>query len=144
MIEGLFQHGAMPTLERMVQFTGERHRLLTHNIANLSTPRYRPADLSIDAFRASLRQAIDRRRESDRPLDGELAPRDTRDVRFHETGLEARPRQVNRNILFHDENNRDLDRTMQDLAENTLMHQMSVELLKNEFDMLKMAIRERL
>ena len=144
MIEGLFQHGSMPTLERMVQFTGERHRVLAHNIANLSTPRYRPTDLSVDDFRASLRRAIDERRGGDRPLDGAIEPRDTRDVRFREGGLDARPGTADRNILFHDENNRDLDRTMQDLAENTLMHQMSVELLRNQFDMLKMAIRERL
>lgn len=133
----------MPALERMVQFTGERHRLLTHNIANLSTPRFRPHDLNVDEFRASLRDAIGRRRATRRPLDGELTPRDTAGIRFSANGLDTRPRDAGRNILFHDQNNRDLERTMQDLAENTLTHQVSIELLRSEFDILKTAIRER-
>ena len=51
---------------------------------------------------------------------------------------------TNENILFHDQNNRDLERTMQKLAENTLSHNMGIELLKNQFDLLKTAIRERM
>lgn len=143
MIEGLFDRGAVQSLERMVQFTGTRHRLITHNIANLSTPRYRPRDLDPAEFRASLREAQERRRATGSPQGGELAMRDTRNMRFERDGIDIRPRENNRNILFHDENNRDLERTMQDLAENTLAHNTSIELLKNQFDMLKMAIRER-
>lgn len=144
MIEGMFNNGAVPALERLVQFTGERHGVLADSIANLSTPNYRPRDLEPAEFQASLRDAIERRRASNRPMHGELEMRDTRRLRFHEGGIEARPEPMDRNVMFHDRNNRSLEHLMQGLAENTLMHDAGITLLKNEFDMLKLAIRERL
>ena len=144
MIEGLFQHGSMPALERMVQFTGARHHVLVDNIANLSTPYHRPRDLSPQQFQETLGRAIDQRRRSATPMRGELDLRDTREMRFRKDGIDASPRPLNEGIMFHDQNNRDLDRTMQRLAENTLAHRVSIDLLKNEFDMLRLAIRERL
>lgn len=143
MIEGLFNRGSMQSVERMVQFTGERHRLLSNNIANLSTPHYRPRDVDPAEFHAAMRRAQEDRRKSDTPHVGELDLRDTRNLSFRRNDIDVRPTALNRNILFHDRNNRDLERTMQDLAENTLAHNTGIELLKNQFDMLKMAIRER-
>ena len=144
MIEGILNSGASPALQRLVQFTGERHKVLTNSIANLSTPNYRPRDLDPAEFQAALGDAIDRRRGGDRPMRGDLQMQDTRNLTFNDDGLDAEPAPVDSNIMFHDRNNRDLDRTMQHLAENTLMHDAGVTLLKNQFDMLKMAIRERI
>ncbi len=144
MIEGLFHHGALPTLERFVQFTGQRHRVLTHNVANMDTPFFRPVDLNPKAFQETLREAIDERRKRPMPLDGPLDLDDTRQLRFSEDGVETRPGFRDQNILFHDRNNRDLERLMQDVAENTLAHNAGVEMLRNQFEMLKMAIRERI
>ena len=45
--------------------------------------------------------------------------------------------------MFHDQNNRDLERTMQHLAENTLMHSTEIEVMRNEFSIMLTAIRER-
>jgi len=59
MIQDLFSGGAMPVLERTAQFTAERHRVLAHNIANLSTPHFKSTDLDPESFQASLRDAID-------------------------------------------------------------------------------------
>ena len=47
------------------------------------------------------------------------------------------------NILFHDLNNRSLERHMQDLAENTMAHNAAIELLKGGFALLENAIREQ-
>jgi len=52
MIQGIFNSSSMPVVEKMVQFTGARHQVLTHNIANLSTPHFRPRDLDPRAFQA--------------------------------------------------------------------------------------------
>lgn len=143
MIQGLFSSGAVPILERLVQFTGARHRVLTHNIANLSTPYFKPRDLDPDGFMASLRQAVDRRRRGKSPLSGPLQIGDTRQLRFRADRIEARPQFTNQNIMFHDRNNRDLERIMQDLAENTLAHNAAIEMLRSEFNLLRTAIRER-
>ncbi len=144
MITGLFDNGAMPALERMVQFTGRRHDVLTHNIANLSTPYFKPADLDSASFQKALGDAIDRRRQRPNPTDGPLLLRNTRELEFHDGGIAARPQRANDGILFHDRNNRDLERTMQHLAENTMVHNAGIEMIRNQFDMLRTAIRERI
>lgn len=143
MIEGMFNSGSMPALERLVQFTGERHKVLTDSIANISTPNHRPRDLEPAEFQAALRDAVERRRGSDRPMKGELEMRDTRHMSFEPDRIDADPGPADRNILFHDRNNRSLEHLMQGLAENQLMHDAGITMLRNEFEMLKMAIRER-
>ena len=72
MIAGMFDNGAMPVLERVVQFTQARHRVLTDNIANLSTPYFKPRELSPESFQATLRDAIDQRRTRANPIAGPL------------------------------------------------------------------------
>lgn len=144
MIAGLFNSGAMPVLERMAQFTRARHGVLTDNIANLSTPHYRARDLSVEKFQRQLRKAIDARRATATPTGGPLKLQDTLAFRFGPDRLDARPETLDENILFHDRNNRDLERTMQDLAENTLAFSATMQLLRNEMDLLQTAIRERI
>lgn len=144
LIAGMFDKGALQTLERSVQFSAARHRVLTDNIANLSTPYFKPRDLDPTSFQRTLTDAIDRRRRLPNPVSGELKVRDTRELRFDEHGLRGTPGRSNDNILFHDQNNRDLDRMMQRLAENTMAHNAGVELVRNQFDMLRLAIRERI
>lgn len=145
MIQGMFDYGAMPVLERLIQFTGERHKVLADNVANISTPYFKPRDLDPASFQATLRDAIDRRREtSPNPVSGDLDLRDSRQVKFEGDHIVARPQASNENIMFHDENNRDLERTMQRIAENTLTHNAAIELMRSEMNLLRTAIRERL
>ena len=144
MIAGLFDNGALPTLERVVQFTSHRQKLLTANVANLSTPYYKPVDLDPKSFQHALSDAIDARRQRENPTSGPLDITDTEQLRFSKGGIEARPFETNDNILFHDQNNRDVERIMQRIAENTLAHNAAIDMIRNQFDMLEVAIRERL
>ena len=139
----MFSYGSMPVLERMVQFTGARQQLIAHNIANLDTPYYKPVDLDPAQFQSQLRDALERRSRRANPMRRPIELRGDDQVRVREGRLDFRPQRQNENILFHDQNNRDMERTMQDLVENTLTHRTSIELLKSEFDLLKTAIRER-
>ena len=84
MITRLTDSGAMPTLERLLQFTSARHQVLADNIANLSTPYYKPRDLSVESFQAALRQVFHRH------LRFLLELGDLLDV-LHQNILEARP-----------------------------------------------------
>jgi flagellar basal-body rod protein FlgB len=140
-IKGMLDGGALPALERFTQFTAQRHKVLANNIANLSTPFFKPADLSVENFQAALGEAVDKRRHQVNPTGGPLRVSNTRQITFGEDGMRAKADPSNENILFHDQNNRDLERTMQSLAENTLSHNMGIELLKNQFALLKTAIR---
>ncbi|MAE66729.1 MAG: hypothetical protein CMJ18_20875 [Phycisphaeraceae bacterium] len=139
----MFDSGALPAAERLVQFTARRHRVLADGIANLSTPFYKPRDLDPKAFQSALADAIDRRRKTVSPIRGPLEMQNTRQLRFEPDRIDVRPDPVHRNILFHDQNNRDLERLMQHLAENTVSHQVGIELVKNQFDMIGRAIEER-
>ena len=150
MIADMFNRGALPTLERLVQFTGARHRVLVDNIANLSTPYYKSHDLDPKAFQASLEEAVDRRREGGGALRGPIQPRDTADVRFTHDAAYARDRGsagiggAGKGMLYHDQNNRDLERLMQNLAENGMMHNAAVDMIRNQFASIQIALRERL
>ena len=144
MIRNLFNSGPLPVLERLVQFAGHRHALLADNIANLSTPYFKPRDVDPKSFQAALSEAVDRRRGTISPTRGPLQLEDTQQLKFTRNGVELRSEAANDNILFHDQNNRDLERTMQNLAENTMANQLGVELVRNQFDMIRLAIRERL
>lgn len=143
MIDGLFQGGALPVLERVVQFTEARHKVLVNNIANLTTPYFKPTDLDPRQFQETLGKAIDDRRNSASNRGRPIRWHDTHEVSFNEDGLTVSPSPSNDNILFHDQNNRDVERIMQHLAENTMAHNTAIELIRNQMETLKTAIRER-
>ena len=144
MIDGVTNAGAIPVLERLVQFSGQRHRLIADNIANLSTPGYRPVDVSVDAFREKLGEAIDARRQRHGAAGGDLEIEDTPGVRFTSAGVLLDPQPAGENILFYDGNDRNLERIMQDLVENFMTFRAAAELLRNRFDLINTAIRERM
>ncbi len=85
-----------------------------------------------------------RRREKYGGQRGDLEMADSREVKRRGIGLELVPREMGRNIMFHDQNNRDLERTMQDLAENVAVFRVASDLLKSRVDLLQSAISERL
>ncbi len=143
MIEGLLNSGSMPVLERMVQFTAQRHQVIVDSIANLSTPNYRPADLDTAGFREVLADAIDERRNRSGGPNGDLKLKDTQQIKFLSDRIDVRTDPRDQNILFHDRNNRSLEHIMQDLAENAMAHNAALEMLRNQFQSLESAIRER-
>jgi len=137
MIDLVTNGGALPVLEAATHFAARRGRLIQHNVANLSTPNHRPMDLPIETFQASLKDAIGRRWREHGNTGGSMERSEVRRMR------ELEPTPMARNVLFHDGNDRDLERTMQDLAENLSAYRVNMMLLRREFRMLQMAIRER-
>jgi flagellar basal-body rod protein FlgB len=126
-IDDVLNAEAIPVLERLAQFSGHRHRLIVNNIANFDTPGYRPVDMSVSDFQKQLTEAVDERRAGRKPATFEIDPEPKAD-----------------NILFHDGNDRDLERTMQDLVENFLTFRVASELMRSRFDLINTAIRERI
>ena len=143
MIDGVTNMEGLAVLERLVQFAGQRHRLIVNNIANFDTPGYRPTDVSTAEFQRHLGEAIDQNRRSGRP-DRALELKNTNQIEFSPGSITLHPTPVGRNILFHDGNDRDLDRTMQDLVENFLTFRMATELLRNRLDLVNTVIAERI
>lgn len=129
-IERLLNQGNAPLLEQMVKFTQARARLLGENIVNITTPNYRQKDLSVDKFQELLRDRVDERSEA--------APGT---VGFSDVSTEIE--NPNRNILFHDRNNRSVEQIVSDQAQNALMHNLMTELLRKQFDQIQSALKER-
>ena len=125
MFDRLFNQSAAPVLERSAAFYGARHALLAENIVNLSTPGYRQKDLDEAGFRAELRRRMDRRR-----ADG--------------TGAAFEAVEPEDTLVFHDGNNRNVEQLMSDQAKNALQHNLAVELLRKQYALFDLALRERL
>ncbi len=142
MIDGVTNSDGLAVLERLIQFAGQRHRLIVNNIANFDTPGYRPTDVSVTEFQEHLGEAIDQNRRSGRS-DRALELKNTDQVEFSRGSITLHPTPIGRNILFHDGNDRDLERTMQDLVENFLTFRMATELLRNRLDLINSVIAER-
>ena len=143
MIDGVSNSDAIPALEKLMLFAGKRHKLITHNIANLSTPDYRPMDLNVDSFHAMMGEGIDERRKANGATGGELNLKSTRQLDFNDKQLEVTPEALGENILFHDGNDRNLERIMQDLVENASTFRMAAEFFRSRMALLNIAIRGR-
>ena len=144
MIDGVTNSDAIPVLERLMQFAGRRHRLITNNIANLSTPDFRPTDLSVERFQETLGEAIDQRRASVGNTGGDLGPATVRPSTLGALNDAFQPSPEGDNILFHDRNDRNLESIMQDLVENYSVFRMAAEFTRSRFDLINSAIRERI
>lgn len=143
-LDDLATAGSLPALAATMRFAGQRQRLLAHNVANLETPDFRPIDVDPGHFQRELASAIDRRRARTGGGHGALEFGRTKQLEPGEGGaLVLKPRTASGNILFHDRNNRDLERTMQDVVENVTAYRVASELLRARGGVLRAAITER-
>lgn len=144
MIKDLSTAGAMPALELMLRFAGARQRVLASNIANIDTPGYQPKDVSPRSFQEALGEAIDARRERNGGSGGSLAFKPTDEVRTGPGGaLELAPKTASGSVLFHDRNDRDLERMMQAMVENATAFRVASDLLRQRTGMIRSAIAQR-
>ena len=137
MIEGMLGSTNLPSL----QYMAARQKLLAGNIANIETPGYRPTDVAPAAFQHALRDALEQDRVD---RNGGLAFDDSAPVAFTEAGTELKPQVLAENIMFHDGNDRSVERLMQKMQENVYSFRIASQLLRNQFDLINTAIRERM
>jgi flagellar basal-body rod protein FlgB len=139
-IDRLMSQTTMPALEQVVQFTAQRHQVLVNNIANLDTPGYVAQDLSMSDFQDALAKAL-----GDQQAGGGPLMLSGRQVKTDSAGrLTTTPQPVSDlSVTFHDKGTRQVEKEMTALAENTLTYNIAAELLRNQYNTLKMAIRQR-
>jgi flagellar basal-body rod protein FlgB len=129
-LENLVNQTSAPLLERLLNFTAARHKLLAENLANMDTPDYQQKDLSTDKFMAMLRDRVEQR---DAAAPGSVG--------FDDIDQELdRP---NNGILSHDGNNRSMEQLVSDQAKNALLHNVVIELLRQQYQEMEMALKER-
>jgi len=130
-LDRLLNDGNAPLLEQWLQFAEARQRLLAEDVANASTPNYVQKDLSLEQFQAMLRAKL---------RSAQSSPPDT--VSYDDVAAEVQ--HPVRGILFHDGNNRSMEQLMTDQAKNALMHSMAVELLRHQYSIMELALKERI
>lgn len=138
LFQKLVESTTIPVLEQTIQFAQTRHTVLAGNIANLDTPGYRMRDLSVEEFQTQLKEAIAARR---RPA----AMRSPGDVEGF--GGVQRPlgevAENARTILRHDDNNTGIEHQVSEMVKNQMQHNLALAIMKDQFELLKMAISER-
>jgi flagellar basal-body rod protein FlgB len=110
-------------LDQVIQFTEARHKVLANNIANIDTPTYKMRDLQLAKFQQDLAQAIEARSTGKMTSQGLPGPVDFQQY-----------------VLFHDQNNRSVEKQMTSLTENAILHNTTVELLRSRYLLLEKAI----
>ena len=129
-LDHLLNQGSAPVLEQMLQFTDARAQVLGSDIVNASTPNFVQQDLSLDKFQSMLAEKVEQRDA------GGAESADFSDI-------SSEVQHPTRGILFHDGNNRSMEQLMTDQAKNTLMHNLAVELLRDQYSTMEMALKER-
>lgn len=129
-LDRLLNQGPAPILEQMLQFTDARQQVLAEDISNVDTPGYLQKDMSVDDFQAMLRNKV-----------AQQATASPGSVKFDD--IKAEIENPTTGILFHDGNNRSMEQLMGDNAKNALMHNLAVELLRQQYQTLQQAIKER-
>ena len=144
LLESLINRGAIPVLERTVAFTQARQEVLANNVSNFDTVGYKVRDLSVSEFCQAMTNAVERREK--RGVGEPLRMQSTRSLRWDSRGhLQAQPIEIeDANILFHDDNNRFVEKQMSEMARNGLLHNVAVELLRTQYNGLQTALRGRL
>jgi len=140
----LINRGTAPVLEKLMTFTEARHEMLVNNVTNFDTAGYKMQDLPMEEFLESLQKAVDRCATGG--AGDSLQMENTRHLKWDGEGhLRAEPMAwENHNILFHDENNRFVEKQMSEMAKNALLHNVAAELLRQQHGLLQTAIRGRL
>lgn len=153
MLQQVLQSGSLPTLEAMMRFTGQRQRLLAHNIANLTTPNFQAVDVSPKGFQAMLGEAVAQRRKKTGGVSGRLEMRGSREIRMGpDGGLSLRPAGGGAGamgaggvsgVLLHDRNDRDVERLMQAMTENYGAYRVAADLMRSRVGVIRTAISQR-
>jgi len=144
MLEALLNRGSLPVLEQVSAFTELRHQVLVNNISNVDTVDYKMQDLPLAPFQEALRTAVELRDR--RGGVAALEMRSSGPYHWDANGhFHAEPVEVEgENLLFHDGNNRFVEKQLSEMSKNGLLHNVVNEMLRGKYEGLQTAIRGRL
>jgi flagellar basal-body rod protein FlgB len=127
---------ATDALQQHLHLAQNRHRVLADNIANIDTPGYRMKDIDVKGFEEALGKAIQRSRKQN--------PNASR-LSLPELDSEASSSAAAklRGIVFHDDNDRSIEQLMVELQRNASRHSRAANLLRNQVNVLRLVISEK-
>ncbi len=130
----LFNH-TISTLERSLDLRSLRHRVLASNIANMDTPNYKAVELEVEKQIQSKPGSappvqLVRTHASHIPI-----------VRRPMDNVKLTPADPPQFSLRGDGNTVDVDKTMGQLAENTILYRTAAQLISNKLKGLRYVIK---
>ena len=122
---------ALRMLEKSLDISAKRHRLITNNLANMDTIGFKPKDLD---FKKALDAAMEEKT-------GNLFRTHPKHMDPHPSmALKGRVRESDAEIQGRDPV--DIDVEMTNLVENNIKYRSSVEMLLRKMGLLKLSIAE--
>ncbi len=116
------------TLERSLDFSMAKNRIIAHNIANVDTPRYKAKDVVFKNILQEKTLQAKRTHPRHLPFKGDQQSNYRVITKSH-------------TMYNHNRNNVDIDREMAELAKNQIYYQAMVDRLNGEFSNLQTVIR---
>jgi flagellar basal-body rod protein FlgB len=132
----VFDSTTIPVLQEVVSFAQARHEILVGNVANMDTPGYQVRDLSVETFQDRLREAI----EAQDDANGTISPGE---VSGNYDAAMRRVREASQGILYHDGSNVDIEKQVLEVSKNQYMHNMAISIMASQFELLRVAVSER-
>ena len=129
--QGIFNETIL-LLEKALALRAGKHNLIASNIANMDTPDYKAFDFIVEEELAKTTTNISIKKT--RPGHMPVTAQYTDNIKYHK----VKPSQYN---LRGDGNTVDLDKSMANLAENSLMYNASAQIIGKKFQGLKNAIQ---
>ena len=132
--KGIFR-GSIPLLSKALDLRSQKHRLMVSNIANVDTPDYKAFDLHVDEAMQKISERANKvSLHNTHP--GHLSARPN-----HNQILKPQLQKSDSISLRGDGNTVDIDQSMADLAENSIMYNTATQIIKKKFEGLKLAIK---
>lgn len=135
----LFDTPAQVLLNKAMDTSSLRQKVIANNIANVSTPGFKRSEV---IFEDELQKAL--HQETDSPL--QLKTTDQRHFQIegsHNDGADVTPKIVQLDDLNYrnDENNVDIDVEMAKSTKNNINYDMLSQCMNNELKLIKMAVK---
>jgi len=129
----IFDRANVPRFEKFLDVASVRHRLVSSNVSNVSTPGYRAGHIN---FKAELAKQTGN--------SSHLAGATTHPTHIPLGQHKNRPPKVEREaVAAGDLNSVDIDREVSDMAQNELLYSIGARLLERKFKGLKNAITSK-
>ncbi len=129
----VFDKVGIPTYRKFLDLTAFRHKLISGNMANISTPGYKARDIDFKAeFEKMTDQSNHLQGKTTNTGHIQLGARKTGSSKVHEQRV---PR--------GDMNSVDIDREVSNMAQNELLYTIGARLLQKKFDALRKAINSK-
>ncbi len=119
---------SIQALEKGIQYSGAKHKAISHNIANVDTPNFKRREITPN-FGETFRRELESQKTDARHKD--FAGTSNRSYR-----ADKMPHSYS-----HNGNNVDIDKEMSDLAENQIYYYTLIDQMNGKFQSLQSVIK---